>query len=48
MVINMLGDKCPPIHRSESSVVDDKDVNFINNNHKKEFEFWLKEKDYGK
>ena len=41
----MIGDKCPSIHRSESSVVDDKDIDFINNNHKKEFIEWCREKD---
>ena len=42
----MLDDSCPPIYRDESKVVDDKDVYFINNNYKKEFAFWLREKGY--
>ena len=40
----MLGDKCPLMERDEQDVVDNKDVNFINNNHKKEFKFWYQEK----
>ena len=41
----MIGDKCPILERDESSVVDDKDIGFINNERKREFEFWCREKD---
>ena len=41
----MIGDKCPLIYRSESGVIDDKDIGFINNERKREFEFWCREKD---
>ena len=41
----MIGPNCPRIHPDENSVIDNKDIAFINNSYKKEFEFWLREKD---
>ena len=41
----MIGNKCPVLERNESSVINDKDIDFINNKHKREFEFWCCEKD---
>lgn len=40
----MIGPNCPPIYPDENDIIDNKDVVFINTNHKKEFEFWLREK----
>ena len=42
----MLGPKCPRLERDEDITIQDKDIDFINNNRKKEFSFWLKEKGY--
>ena len=47
MVINMIGPKCPVLERDEQDVIDNKEVKYINNNHKNEFKFWLREKGYG-
>ncbi len=44
-MLKMIGDKCPVIERDEGSVIDNKDIDFINNKCKKEFEFWCREKD---
>jgi len=41
----MIGPNCPIVERDESKVSNDKDVYFINNERKKEFEFWCREKD---
>lgn len=43
--LNMIGPNCPIIERDEKSVIKNKDIVFINTNHKKEFEFWCHEKD---
>lgn len=40
----MVDFKCPIIERDEGKIVDDKDVRFINNERKKEFAFWCREK----
>lgn len=42
----MIGPKCPVLERDEQNVINNKDIYFINNNHKSEFEFWLREKGY--
>ena len=41
----MIGPNCPRIHTDENSVIDDKDIIYINTNHKKEFLEWCREKD---
>ena len=41
----MIGPNCPPIYPNESDVIDNKDIAFINTNHKKEFIEWCREKD---
>lgn len=40
----MLGPNCPVIERDEGRLINDKDIRFINNERKKEFEFWCREK----
>jgi len=42
----MIGPKCPVIERDESNVINDNDIDFINNDNKRKFEFWLREKGY--
>lgn len=41
----MIDNECFILERDESRVIDDKDIIYINTNHRKEFEFWLREKD---
>ena len=41
----MIGPNCPALERDESDVIDNKDIVYINTKHKKEFEFWCREKD---
>lgn len=40
----MIGPKCPLIHRDEDVLHKDEDIVYINTSHKKEFEFWCREK----
>ena len=45
MWYNMIGPNCPPIYPDENSVIDNKDIAYINTNYKKEFLEWCREKD---
>lgn len=41
----MIGPNCPGLERDEDVLHKDEDIVYINTNHKKEFEFWCREKD---